>query len=186
MWKPQKNPQKHLCWILFLIILEASRLLLYLKELLIWNTYLLEYLQITASLQRASYFTINRFFIKLVRIIFVYQRVPVLILQWKWGIFRGSASVREKNHTHVKKMGHTSEFPLGICWWTLKNPKNQNFEKMKKNCWRYHHFILGYFLPLYLPNNPENQNFEKMKKTPEDIIILHMSTINQNHVMYDS
>ena len=46
--------------------------------------------------------------------------------------------------------------------------------------------ILGYFLPLYLPNNPENQNFEKMKKTPEDIIILHMSTINQNHVMYDS
>ena len=47
-------------------------------------------------------------------------------------------------------------------------------------------FILGYFLPLYLPNNPENQNFEKMKKTPEDIIILHMSTLNQNHVMYDS
>ena len=45
--------------------------------------------------------------------------------------------------------------------------------------------ILSYFLALYLPN-PENQNFEKMKKTPEDIIILHMSTINQNHVMYDS
>ena len=45
--------------------------------------------------------------------------------------------------------------------------------------------FLGYFLALYLPN-PENQNFEKMKKTPEDIIILHMSTINQNHVMYDS
>ena len=36
------------------------------------------------------------------------------------------------------------------------------------------------------PNSPENQNFEKMKKTSEDIIILHMSTINQNHVMYDS
>ena len=45
--------------------------------------------------------------------------------------------------------------------------------------------ILGYFLPLYLPNNPENQNFEKMKKTPEDIIILNMSTINENHMMYD-
>ena len=132
MWKPQKNSQKHLCCILFLIILEASRLLLYLKELLIWNTYLLEYLQITASLQRASYFTINRFFIKLVRITFMYQRVPVLILQWKWGIFRGSVSVRGKNHTHVKKMGQTSEFPLGIYWWTLKNPQNQNFEKMKK------------------------------------------------------
>ena len=36
------------------------------------------------------------------------------------------------------------------------------------------------------PNYPENQNFEKMKNTPEDIIILHMSTINENHVMYDS
>ena len=49
-------------------------------------------------------------------------------------------SVSAKNHTHVKKVGHISEFPFGIYWWTLKNPKNQNFEKMKKNCWRYHHF----------------------------------------------
>ena len=114
IWMLQPT-QKHLCWILFLIILEASRLLLYLKEFLIWNTYLLEYLQITASLERASYFTINRFSIKLVRITFMYQRVPVLILQWKWGMFRGSASVREKNYTHVK-MGHTSELPLGIYW----------------------------------------------------------------------
>ena len=44
-----------------------------------------------------------------------------------------------KNHTHVKKVGHTSEFPFGIYLRTLKNPKKQNFEKMKKNCWRYHH-----------------------------------------------
>ena len=36
------------------------------------------------------------------------------------------------NHTHEKKLGHTSEFPFGIYWWTLENPKNQNFEKMKK------------------------------------------------------
>ena len=76
---------------------------------------------------------------------------------------------------------HTSEFPFGIYWWTLKNPKNQNFEKIKKNCWRYHHFIHVYqkpqsneivflryrvrqsfwsifclFTPLY---NPKNKNF---------------------------
>ena len=38
----------------------------------------------------------------------------------------------------------------------------------------------------YPPNNPENQNFEKMKKILGDIIILHMCTINENHVMYDS
>ena len=32
----------------------------------------------------------------------------------------------------MKKVGHTSEFPFGIYWSTLKNLKNQNFEKMKK------------------------------------------------------
>ena len=31
--------------------------------------------------------------------------------------------------------------------------------------------------------DPENQNFEKMKKTSEDIIILQMCTINDNHIM---
>ena len=40
----------------------------------------------------------------------------------------------KKNHTHVKKVGqHTPEFSFGIYSWTLENPKNQNFEKMKKN-----------------------------------------------------
>ena len=51
-----------------------------------------------------------------------------------------------KNHTHVKNVGHTLEFPFGIYWWTLKNLKNHNFEKMKKkkHCWRYHHFTHVY------------------------------------------
>ena len=43
----------------------------------------------------------------------------------------------------------------------------------------------GNFLPFYAPNNPKNQNFEKMKKTPGDITILHMCTINDNHMMYE-
>ena len=43
----------------------------------------------------------------------------------------------------------------------------------------------GLFFALLPANNPENQNFEKMKKAPGDIIILHMSIINKNH-MYDS
>ena len=43
---------------------------------------------------------------------------------------------------------------------------------------------LDYFLPSYPPNNPENHNFEKLKKMPGDIIILHIYTINENHVMY--
>ena len=47
-------------------------------------------------------------------------------------------------------------------------------------------FLLDCFLPFYPPNNPKKQNFEKMKKTPGDIIILHMFTINDNHMMHGS
>ena len=49
--------------------------------------------------------------------------------------------------------------------------------------------ILCHFGPFFVflpPNNPKNQNFEKMKKAPGGIIILHMCTITENHVMYGS
>ena len=46
--------------------------------------------------------------------------------------------------------------------------------------------ILDHFLHFYPPNNPKNKNFEKMKKPPGDIIILHMCTINDNHMTYGS
>ena len=42
--------------------------------------------------------------------------------------------------------------------------------------------ILGHFFSLLPPNNPENQNLEKMKKWSGDVIILHMSTKNQDHM----
>ena len=45
---------------------------------------------------------------------------------------------------------------------------------------------MGHFLPFYSPDNPENQNLEKMKKIPGNIIISHKSTVNDNHMMYDS
>ena len=44
--------------------------------------------------------------------------------------------------------------------------------------------ILDRFLTFYPTNNPKNQNFENLKKAPGDMIILHMCTINGNHVMY--
>ena len=73
------------------------------------------------------------------------------------------------------------------------SPKNQNSTKMKKTPGVYHHFtivyhkswlhallfliygawqmwlffILGHFLPFYIPNNPKNENFKKWKKCPE-------------------
>ena len=87
-----------------------------------------------------------------------------------------------------------------LSFWTVPdNPKNQNFEKLKKKhletsslytsvakimiiCytvpWIWHitdlfcFFISSYFLPFYLPNSPKNKNLEKMKKKPGDIIIL--------------
>ena len=46
--------------------------------------------------------------------------------------------------------------------------------------------ILDHFLSFYPPNNPKNQNFEKMKKPPWGITILHMFTLNENHMMYGS
>ena len=39
-------------------------------------------------------------------------------------------------------------------------------------------------MPFYSPKNPKNQNFAKIKKTVGDIIILHMSMINENHMRY--
>ena len=44
------------------------------------------------------------------------------------------------------------------------------------------HFVL-FFAPLP-PNSLKNPNLNKMKKIPEDIIILHKCTINDNHMMY--
>ena len=90
--------------------------------------------------------------------------------------------------------------------------ENQNFETMKKcqeilsfytctinedhmiyGSWNIRHnrqnfllFWANFFLPFHSPDNSENQNFEKLKKIPGDIIILHMCTINDNHVMNGS
>ena len=47
--------------------------------------------------------------------------------------------------------------------------------------------ILEHFLLFYPPKNLKNQSFEKMKKkTPEDIIILHLQTTSDDHMMYGS
>ena len=55
-----------------------------------------------------------------------------------------------KNQTHFK-VGHTSEFPFSIYWWTFQNKKKSEFwkneKKKKKNCCRYHHFTHRYQKP---------------------------------------
>ena len=46
-----------------------------------------------------------------------------------------------KNNTHVKKVGHTSEFLSAIYWWTWKT---NNYQKNEKSTRRYHHFTHVY------------------------------------------
>ena len=82
------------------------------------------------------------------------------------------------------------------------NPQNQNFEKLKKNTWRYYHLnmctinencvcgswdmehekqdFLQHFWLFYPTNNPKNE------KKPKNIIILHKWTKNHDQMLYCS
>ena len=83
-------------------------------------------------------------------------------------------------------------------------PGKSKFWEIEKNTWRYYHFILMYgpwdmernwhnflsfwvifgpFTPLTIDAEPK---FWKIKKTFGYIIILHMCTINDNHIMHGS
>ena len=44
----------------------------------------------------------------------------------------------------------------------------------------------GLFFALLLSRDPENYNFGKKYQITGDIIILHMCTINDNHMVYGS
>ena len=85
-----------------------------------------------------------------------------VMLQASWHTAEGNSGskgsyIKSWCITKITHMGHTSEFPFGIYWWTLKNPKNQNFGKRKKKqkknnnnnkkYWRYHHFTQVYQKP---------------------------------------
>ena len=62
---------------------------------------------------------------------------------------------------------------------------NVNYGLMRQGAWQnYLSFGLIFaFLPLY---GPRKSKFWKMKKFEGDIIILHMCTKNNNHMMYSS
>ena len=93
----------------------------------------------------------------------------------------------------------------------LDNLENQNFNN-EKNTWIYYHFthlhhkwlsydvwflrygaqqtqffvILDCFCPITPLATQKLKILKKWKKTPSDIIILHMCTRNDNHMMYGS
>ena len=102
----------------------------------------------------------------------------------------------------MKKVGHTSRF-ISV-WHLLMNLKSnyllKNLSKWAKN--HNHNYeirflrygvrqtifvIFGHSSLLVSPHiNPQNHNFEKMKQTPGDVIILHMCTKSQDHIMHAS
>ena len=119
--------------------------------------------------------------------------------------------LNKKNHTHLKKVGHTSRISFWPLLMNFEKPEKSDFWKNEKNCWRYHHFTYLYqkpqsyevqflrygvkhnFLSFWAifwpfnplpPNNPEKQNFEKMKKVSGDVIILNLCNKKHDHMMY--
>ena len=75
-----------------------------------------------------------------------------------------------------------------------KKPKYQNFEKIKKlleiSCdvcfLRHGVHILGHFLPFYLHYWLQKSKLGKTVKKTGDIILLHICTINKDHMIYGS
>ena len=91
-------------------------------------------------------------------------------------------------------------------------PRKSKFLKNEQHTWRYYYFtnvyhkwqshdvwflryemkqieflvILDCFLPFYSPNNQKFKILKSMKQKSGDIIILHMCTISDNHMMYGS
>ena len=97
-----------------------------------------------------------------------------------------------------------------LSFYHINNPVNQNFEKMKKppgdiiilqmytindnhmmyGSWDMEHnrqnfFHFGPFFAIYPRNNPKNKDLKKYTKKSLEIL-LHMSAINDNHMMYGS
>ena len=115
------------------------------------------------------------------------------------------------NHTHMKKVGTLQNFLFGIYWWTLKNPKNENFEKMKAKrkiarniilprCTKSHNHMrysswdteldrifLSFWAILFpppIPYQPRKPQFWKKKKASQNTIILNLCNKKHNHMMY--
>ena len=73
-----------------------------------------------------------------------------------------------------------------ILYTCTKNHDNMMYASWDMKCLRnFFLSIWAIFCP-FTPLMTGKVNFEKMKKTPKNIFILHMCTINYNHMMYGS
>ena len=106
------------------------------------------------------------------------------------------------------KVGHTSEFPFGIYWLTLKNLKNQKFEKMKQKLMGISSFYICVpktkiiwdtvpgiqseteffcnFRPFFALSASKMKISKKMRKTQVDINILHKCMRDHDHKLHCS
>ena len=99
------------------------------------------------------------------------------------GDFHMEKTALIKNHTHVKKVWGT---PQNFCLVFFDELEKQLFvKKLLKwaNKGQMKIIILDHFLPFHQREDPENQTFDKLEETSRGIVILHMYTINENHMM---
>ena len=96
-----------------------------------------------------------------------------------WAIFAlwtSNFEKMKKNHLEISSF-YTSVPQMAIIWCMVPQISSAR-DRILCHLWL--------FFPFYPPNNSENKNFGKIKTMPEDIIIFHMCTINENHMMYGS
>ena len=85
------------------------------------------------------------------------------------------------------KMNNTPKDIIILLMCTI-NHSNMMYGSWDMKCNR-HNFLsfwtifCPFTIPPSPPNNLKNQHFQKMNKKPGDIIVLHMCTINGNHMM---
>ena len=99
---------------------------------------------------------------------------------------------KNENHMMYGSLGTECERHNFLSFWGILCPFTLVYHKWQScDIWflRYQEqqteflVILGHFWHFYLINSLKNQNFEKTKKASENIIILHLCTANDNHVI---
>ena len=109
-----------------------------------------------------------------------------------WWRYHHFTHVYEKLQSYEIQIAKSFVILPFFALWPSWQPKKSKFWKNEKNTCRYYHFTVVYhkwrsYDVKFLRYQPrQTEIFQKKKKTPGDIIILHMSTINKNHMMYDS
>ena len=113
---------------------------------------------------------------------YIAQRTDFFVTQGHFLPFYPTSHLEHQNFEKMKKCLEILSFytcvpQMTIIWCTVLEIRSATDRIF---C----HF--GPFFPFYPSNNLQNHNSEKLKKAIQDITILLMSTINDDHLMYGS